>query len=193
MKRFILFILIISILITSCTWSEDSRFLSKVEKNYEKYNGYKCKANIKMVTGDKESVYVIEETFKKPSKYKLEILQPKESKGIIILNTDDKVTVKHPSINQFISVVTIKSLNSQLLIGDFFENISKVKALELEEIDGEEYLRFEISLQEKSKYRDTAKIWLKNKTYIPHKLNIFDEGGNIQVEITYEEFKFIKN
>lgn len=185
---------------TSCNFSynknityKDKRVLSKIEKSYEKYKGYKCKANIKIISGGTESMYLIEETYTKPNKYKLEILKPKESKGIIILNTNDKVFVEHPSINQSISLVTIKSLNKQMLIGGFYENISKTRTISSEEIDNEEYLTFEFKLEEKNKYRDSAKIWIKKKNYIPYKLNIFDDNGALQVEITYENFKFTKS
>lgn len=188
------------ILLTSCNFSynkkipyKDKRVLSKIEKTYEKYKGYKCRANIKIISGGKESIYLIEETYSKPSKYKLEILKPKESKGIIILNTNDKVFVEHPSINQSISLVTIKSLNKQMLIGGFFENISKTSNISTQEVNNEEYLIFDFKLEEKNKYRDSAKIWIKKKGYIPHKLNIFDESGSLQVEITYENFKFTRS
>ena len=188
------------VLLTSCNFSskekilyKDKRVLSKIEKTYEKYNGYKCKANIKIISGETESIYLIEETYNKPNKYKLEILKPKESKGIIILNTDDKVFVEHPSINQSISLITIKSLNKQMLIGGFYENISKSNTISTQEINNEEYLTFEFKLEEKNKYSDSAKIWIEKKNYTPYKLNIFDESGALQVEITYENFKFTKS
>lgn len=188
------------ILLTSCNFSynnkityKDKRVLSKIEKTYEKYKGYKCRANIKIISGGAESIYLIEETYSKPNKYKLEILKPKESKGIIILNTDDKVFVEHPSINQSISLVTIKSLNKQMLIGGFYENLSKTDKISIQEINNEEYLTFDFKLEEKNKYRDSARIWIRKKSYIPYKLNIFDENGSLQVEITYEDFKFTRS
>jgi outer membrane lipoprotein-sorting protein len=180
------------VLLTSCNWSKDRRVISKIERTYEKHKGYKCEANIRMFSGEKESIYLMEETYDKPNKYKLEILSPKESKGIIILNTDDKVFVEHPSINQSISLVTIKTINSQLLIGEFFEELSKVKLIDTQEIGKVDYLVFDFKLKDKNKYRDSARIWLKKKGYIPYKLNIYDEKGSVQVEITYEAFKFTK-
>lgn len=180
------------VLLTSCNWSGDKKIISKVERTYEKYKGYKCKANIKIFTGENETIYLIEETYNKPNQYKLEILKPKESKGIIILNTDDKVFVEHPSIDQSISLVTIKTINSQLLIVDFFEKLSKVKLINSQDIKKDEYLIFEFKLEEKNKYRDSARIWVNKKDYTPHKLNIFDEKGSVQVEISYEDFKFTK-
>lgn len=180
------------ILLTSCNWSKDSRSISKIKRTYEKHNGYKCQAEIRTLTGEKESVYLIEETYEKPNKYKLEILEPKKSKGMIILNTNEKISVEHPSIDQSINLVTIKSLNNQMLVGDFFQRISKAKLLSTDHINGDEYLVFQIKLEEKNKHRNTGKIWLKKKDSTPHKLNILDESGALRVEITYKKFKFIK-
>ena len=140
MKKLLLLVLITMVLLTSCNWSSDKKIISKVERTYEKHKGYKCKANIKIFTGENETIYLIEETYNKPNQYKLEILKPKESKGIIILNTDDKVFVEHPSIDQSISLVTIKTINSQLLIVDFFEKLSKVKLINSQDIKKDEYL-----------------------------------------------------
>lgn len=180
------------VLLTSCTWSKDSKVTSKIARTYEKYNGYKCQADIRTIMGEKESIYLIEEIYEKPNKYKLEILEPKKSKGIIILNTDDRISVEHPSIEQSVSIVTINSLNNQMLIGDFFERVSKAKLLNKDDINGEEHLVFEIKLEEKNKHRNSARIWLKKKDFTPHKLNILDDSGALKVEITYKKFKFIK-
>lgn len=192
MKKILLLILISMILLTSCTWSNDSRMISKIEKTYEKYNGYKCQASIRTIMGEKESEYLIEESYEKPNKYKLEILEPKKSKGIIILNMDNEISVDHPSIEESISLITISSLNNQMLIGDFYEKISQAKLTSTENIDDEEYLVFDIKLEEKNKFRDSAKVWLKKKDYTPVKLNILDDSGALKVEIEYKKFKFIR-
>lgn len=184
--------LIIILLLTSCTWAKDKRIISKIEKTYEKQKGYKCKANIRIISDNSESIYLIEETYSKPNKYKLEVISPKESKGIIILNTDDKIFVEHPSIDQSISLVTIKSINNQLLIKDFFERLSKAKYLTTEKINKVDYLVFEFKLDKKNKYRHSGKIWLKKKGYQPYRLIIYDDSEKIQVEINYENFKFSK-
>lgn len=200
MKKLLLFfVLIPMILLSSCKWSintnkwsKDSRTISKIEKNYEKYNGYKCQANIRTTTGRKEYVYLIEESYEKPNKYKLEILEPKKSKGIIILNINDEVSVDHPSIDESISLITINSLNNQMLIGDFYEKINKAKLINKEEIEGEEYLVFEIKLDEKNKHRNSARVWLRQKGYTPYKLSVLDNSGALKVEIIYNKFKFIR-
>lgn len=184
--------LIVSVLLTSCNWSKEEKLLSKIKNTYDEYKGYKCKANIKIYSGEEESTYLIEETYKSSNEYRLEILEPEESKGIIILNTDDKIYIEHPSIEQSISLIAVKSLNKQLVIGDFFEDIYKAKFVGTERIDEKEYLIFEFKLEEQNKYRDTAKIWLKKKGFVPYKLNIYDDSDKLIVEITYESFKFIK-
>jgi len=192
LKRILFLMLIITISLTSCIWSSDEKYLSKIEKAYDEYKGYKCRANIKIFSGEEETTYLIEETYTSSKEYKLEILEPKESKGIIILNTNDKIFIEHPSIEQSISLVAIKSLNKQLVIGDFFEDIYKASLIGTEEIDNTEYLVFEFELEEQNKYRDTAKIWIKKKGFTPYKLNIYDDSDKLIVEIIYESFKFLK-
>lgn len=200
LKRFFVFILLIMILLTGCNFNngenasnKDKKLLSKIEKTYETYNGYKCRANIKIISGDAISEYTIEETYNKSNDYRLEILSPEESEGIVILNTDGKIFVEHPSINQSISLTAIKSLNNQILVGDFLKNLGNIINISGEEIDGKEHIAFELNIDEKNRYRDLVKIWVRKKDFVPYKLNVLDYNGLLQMEITYEDFKFIKN
>lgn len=200
LKRFFIFMVAMMISLTGCnsnnkenTLNKDKKLLSKIEKTYENYTGYKCRANIQITSGDTISEYIIEESYNKFNDYRLEILSPKESKGIVILNTDDKIFVEHPSINESISLVAIKSLNNQMLVGDFLKNLDNIDNISTDEIDENEYIVFELNIDEKSKYRDLIKIWVRKKDYVPYKLNVLDQNGLLQMEITYEDFKFIKN
>lgn len=186
-------------LLTACSFSDDkditykeTKIISRISKGYDKYQGYECRANIKINSDDMETNYLIDEKYDKPGSYKMEILKPKESQGIIILNTNDKIFVEHPSINQHISLLSIKSLNKQLIIGEFFENLDNIDKFELETIDEIEYYVFTFELTEKNKYREFAKVWVTKKNHIPFRMQIMDENNSQQIEITYEKFKFIK-
>lgn len=199
LKKLLLFILVLTILLTSCSWTDggrihykDKRILSRIERTYGRYKGYKCKANINIISSEGNTMYVIEETYYKPDRYKLKILEPKESKGIIILNMDDKIFIEHPSINQSISLVTIKSINKQLLIGSFFEDLYRAKRLANEKINNTECLVFEYRFLDGNVFRESAKVWLNKKNLNPYKLEIFDSNGGLKLEITYDNFRFFK-
>ena len=79
-----------------------------------------------------------------------------------------------------------------MLIGDFYENMSQAKMLNSEKIDNKKYLVFEFDLKDTNKYRSYGRIWIDNRNYTPYKLNVYDEKGSIQVEITYDKFRFVK-
>jgi len=139
-----------------------------------------------------ESKYLIEEEYMGPDEYRLEILEPKESRGITIQYREDKIFIEHPSIEQSISLTTIKSLNDQLIIGDFFENISMATYEGTEKIDKTEYLLFSYDLGNKNRYRDSAQVWIKKKAFTPYKLNILDDNDKLIIEIIYDDFEFIE-
>lgn len=145
-----------------------------------------------MKINEVESKYLVEEEYISSAEYKLEILEPKESRGITIQYTDDKIFIEHPSIEQSISMAAIKSLNDQLTIGDFFENISNATLKGTEKIDSIEYLIFNYDLPNKNKYKDSAKVWIKKKGFTPYKLNILDDNDKLIIEIIYDDFKFLE-
>lgn len=192
MKRIIIFTLVILLLLPSCSWSKEKRIIENIEKTYKKYEGYTCLSEINMEINEVESKYLVEEEYISPVEYKLEILEPKESRGITIQYIEDKIFIEHPSIEQSISMAAIKSLNNQLTIGDFFENISKAILESTEKIDNVEYYKFNYGLPNKNRYKNSAKVWIKKKGFAPYKLNILDDNDKLIIEIIYDDFKFIE-
>lgn len=193
MKKFLIVLLILSILLTGCSGGSDKRTIKKLENTLDKYIGYESTIEIKILMNEKESNYKMKEEYIKNGIYKIEILEPKASKGITIEYEDEKVYINNASIKQSISLKSIKDLSKGLLIGEFFGDLGTIESIMEENIDKESYYIFNNNIKEKNKFNNSQEIWLKKKDFTPYVMNILDEEGNIKTIIKYKKFKFIKN
>ncbi len=187
-----MFITIFSLFLSSCSVNTEARIIKKLEKQLDKYSGYKTELKLKTIMNDKESQYKMKETYTLGNKYRLEILEPSESKGITIEYDGEKIYIQHASLKQSITLNSVKHFDQGLLIGKFFRNPDSVKHIDEEELDGEKYYVFRNKVTDKNKYSHEQIIWLKKKDFKPHLLKIIDSEGNPRAIIEYTNFSFTK-
>lgn len=178
---------------TACTKDDGSKILSKLEKTFDKYGGYTTDVQMKTIMDDKESIYKMKESYSDLEKYRLEIVEPEDSKGIIIEFDGDKIFLKHATIEQSISLSSVKTFNKGLLIGEFFKDLDSVDAIEVDEIDGESYYIFHNRVEDENIFTKMILIWLRRKDFKPHMLHILDGENNPRVIINYSNFEFTKD
>jgi len=189
---FILPILLMSLFLSSCRIKHDNNIFNEFQKTINNFENYQCISNITVKHDKGDTFYKIKETFVKPDKFKLEIIEPKESKGCIIICDGNKIFLKHPGIEQSVSLENIKTLDKELFVGYFFERLSLCEEPEIleEKIDEDEYIVFELDMTKKNSYRQTQKVWINQKNFTPYKLVILDDNGSINFEVIYEEFNY---
>ena len=193
MKK-VLLVLFFSVLllITSCGRPTDEKLLYEMQKTINDFKNYKCTSNIVVNSNKGKSEYVLIETFIKPDKIKLEIVEPKDSFGCIIIYDGSKIFLKHPSINQTITLENIKSIDRQFFLGQFFENLSLCEKPQIhsEKIGVEEYIIFNIDMPAQNQYRWSQSVWMNKKNFTPYKMVILDAEGKVNTEVIYEDFDY---
>lgn len=194
MKRLLLSItiILISVNIVSCNFHSEDRILKKLEKHLDKYTGYNTELQLKTIMDNNEEVYKMKESFTLGGKYRLEIIEPSDSHGIIIEYDGDKIYIQHATIKESIEINSIKKFDQGLLIGKFLRDRDNVKSIDEQEIDGEKYYVFHNKVEDKNKYNKEQIIWLKKKDFKPYMLNILDANNEPRVIIRYKDFDFIK-
>jgi len=192
-KKVLLVLLILTLLlITSCGRQTDEELFHEVQKTISNFNNYRCTSSIVVKSNKGETKYVFIETFIKPDKIKLEIVEPKDSFGCIIIYDGSKMFLKHPSINQTITLENIKSIDRQYFLGDFFQNLSLCENPQInrEKIGAEEYIIINIDMPAQNQYRCSQSVWINIKNFIPYKMNILDNEGIVNTEVIYEDFDY---
>ncbi len=190
MKRLFIFPIAIILLFSSCNFDTEANILKKLEKHLDKYTSYSTELKMKTIMDNKESQYKMKESYTLGNKYRLEILEPVESKGIIIQYDGNKIYIQNATIKQSISINSVKNFDQGLLIGKFFRNRDSIKSIIIEEINGTEYYVFHNKVEDKNKYNHEQLIYLKKKDFTPYMLKIIDGNENPRVIIEYMNFKY---
>lgn len=194
LKKLLLILIIIPILIfTSCNLSSEGRILNKLDKHLSKYTGYTTDLTIEISMDDEINIYKMRERNTLNNNYTLEILEPRDSKGITIEFDGEKVHIKHANIQQSITLNPVKKFDESLLIGRFFRNPQKLLNIKEEEVAGTKYYVFRNKINDNNKYSKEQVIYLNKKDFVPHMLNILDTNGEVRVSIRYINFKFTKD
>lgn len=193
MKRFLLLLIVLlSILLISCTSDKGTKTIEKLNKLYNENSGYETKLEMKIINKDKESIYKMQEKYTRDEIISLEILEPEESKGISIEYKDDKIILKHASIKQSITLKALKNFDKGVLLVNFFENLDTIEFIEEKELDGKDYFVIKFKPEESNKYNHQRLIYLTKKNLEPYLMEIMDENGDTRVTIKYEDFKYTK-
>jgi outer membrane lipoprotein-sorting protein len=193
LRRLLLSIIVFTLILTSCSFNSEDRILDKLEKHLDKYTGYKTELQMKTIMDDKENIYRMKESYTLGGKYRLEIIEPSESNGIIIEYDGDKIYIQHATIKESIELNSIKKFDQGLLIGRFLRKRDNIDYIEEKEIDNEKYYVFYNDVDEKNKYNTKQVIYLRKKDFKPYMLNILDSNNEPRVIIKYDNFEFTKD
>lgn len=196
MKRKFLVILLsifLILILTSCFKSENDKLMRKIEKAFENFEGYETETEINITMGDSKSYYRTKEKFSIDEDYKIEILEPKESKGITIEYIGEDIVINHTSIRQSLTLKNLKTFDKGYLIGEFIQNLNSIMSIKEEVIDDKELYVLQYIVKNQNKYNKEQIIYLNKKDFTPYMLNILDKDKIPRVIVKYEKFKYMKN
>lgn len=193
MKKFLLLLIVlISVLLVSCTSDKESRILEKIDKIYQENTGYETIIDMTIVNNEKETKYKMKEKYTHDNIISLEILEPSESKGITLEYKEDKIFLNHSSIGQSITLRAVKNFDKGILLVNFFDNLDKITSIQMEDLDDKEYYVLQYETEENNRYNHQRLIYLTKKNLDPFLMKIIDEDGNLRLIIKYEDFKYIR-
>lgn len=191
-KKFllVLFSILIILLLTSCIRSEDEKLTRKVNKAFENFQGYETETEINITMGQSKSYYKTKEKYSEDEDYKIEVLEPKESKGLTIEYLGDNIVINHLTISQSLTIKNLKTFDRGYLIGEFFQNLDSVKSIRQEKIDDKELYLLHYEIMNENKYNKEQIIYLNKKDFTPYMLNILDADKVPRVIVKYKKFKY---
>lgn len=193
LKRILISILILSVLLIACTGDIETKVMQNLGKILENSTGYEAEAEVKITMDDKESTYKLRERYINKDEIIIEILEPKESNGITIEYRGDKILLNNSSIDQSISLNTMKGINKGLLFGEIFEDRDLIESIKEEKVHDIDYYVIDYIPESENKYNHRKLIYLNKKDFQPYRMIILDENDEQRVLILYKDFKFNSN
>lgn len=190
MRKIVLTIFLLSIILAGCSFSEE-RTVKKIEKQFNKCEGYESLLDIEVIMDRNKSLYKMKEKHKKDGKTIVKIIYPDKNDEIILEYLEDKIIINNTIIEQSITLNDFKDLNKGFLVKDIVTDLKKLKFIEEKKIDDKKYFAFDYPIEDKNKYNHKKIILFDKKELIPFSLEILDSEGVTRTNIFYNNFKFL--
>lgn len=183
----------IVLLITGCSPKSEEELFYESQRMLNKIESYQCDVEITSIGNKGQQKYMMRQWFKKPDKYRLEVMYPDNLKGKITIFDGKKAWMYHPAIEQtWIMDGFFNSQEQNLFLGYFIENYvnSETAQIQRKKIDNAEYLVIVTEIPGNHAYFSKEWLWMDIETKKPILLQIFDRQDDLRIEVKYTEFEY---
>ncbi|WP_207707335.1 LolA family protein [Crassaminicella thermophila] len=185
--------ILLMLLIVGCSPKTEQDIFYEAQKKLNKMEGYSCQVEITSIGNKSPQKYIMKQWFKKPNKYKLELIYPENLKGKITISNGNRAWIYHPSIEQtWIMENFSNSKEQNMFLGYFLKNCLNSEKVDIctEELENQKYLVITTEIPGNHIYFHKEKLWLNQESMNPYLLQIFDMKGKLRIEVKYEKFKY---
>lgn len=179
--------------ITGCAPKTEQDLFYEVQKKLNKMESYSCQIEITSIGNKSPQKYIMKQWFKKPNKYKLEVMSPENLKGKITISNGKKAWIYHPSIEQIWEMDNFSNSEEEnMFLGYFLENCLKSEEVNtyIKNFENEKYLVMDTDIPGNHVYFHRQQIWINVNNMKPYLLEVFDNKGDKRIEVKYNEFKY---
>ncbi|QZY55765.1 LolA family protein [Crassaminicella profunda] len=192
-SRRIIWIILLIMFIVGCEPKTEQELFYKAQKKLNKMESYSCQVEI-ISTGNKNpEKHTMKQWFKKPNKYKLEVIGPKDSKGKMIIGNGNKAWIYHPGIEQtWMMEEFLNSEEQNMFLGYFIRNSLNSEQVKgsIEKLEKKEYIKIDTDIPGNHVYYHKERLWIDLDALEPYLLEVFDIKGEKRIEIKYSDFQY---
>lgn len=185
--------LLLTLMMTLCACSNRGMSADIYERIYEQYNqlnSYHSKIRMTVTSNKTTKTYVMNQYYKAPDRYKIEILEPEDIRGLVTVYSGSNVTTIYPEIQGKFTLMNFTPIDkSYIFISDFFETYYKSEQTAVFMVNKAESRQtvLEANIPGSNIYRFNQKMWIDNNTLRPLKMEIYDIKKKAVISITYDE------
>lgn len=152
---------------------------------------YEANVTVTFLKDKQPNEITMKQVAKVDGTYEMTFLTPEHMKDVKIICDGEKVTQYYPSIDKSVEQ-KMSIAQNEILLTSFAaryltnENIKKQEV----QLDGKKMITYEMPIEGNFRYLSKEKIWLEEKSLKPVQMVLYDEEGNITIEVIYNEFKY---
>lgn len=124
-------------------------------------------------------------------RYEWTVIEPEHLKDTKVSYDGQQITEYYPSVNKTLEVKGSTAQNEMLLthfVSRYLTN-ENIKEQEIQ-LNGKSVHTYEMPIEGDFKYLSKEKLWLDETSQLPLKMEIYDDTGNVTIEVIYKDFKF---
>lgn len=198
-KHVVLFILMITcFLLVSCNIIGKNKILRESVENiqnlFTNLQSYHAVVEVKVYSNRGHRDYVMEQWYKNNKGYRIDVLEPDETKGKSTVWIGNSGVDTLPQLGIQEKHTSEDSVESELLLTTFIKRYLQTEDISIS-VDGmriHTQTVYEVKNPSNHPYYTFQKLWIDNKTYIPKKLIIYNEDEKQQVVVVFKKFEYNK-
>jgi len=191
-KRFILmnFLLMIAFTFYGCSQSNKASFHS-AGNFFKELKQYESEVTVTFLKDKQPNEMKMKQVANMSGTYELTIIEPEQLKGTKVSYDGNQMTEYYPGLNKVVEVKG-SSVQNEILLTSFVSRYLTNENIKEQEVqlNGKTISTYEMLIEGNFKYLSKEKLWLDERSRLPLKMEIYDDVGNITIEVIYEDFKF---
>lgn len=182
------------VLITGCSNLTKEEVLVKTQEKLNNIKTYQCRVEVEVFGNKGSQLYEIRQSYKEGS-FRLESLSPTHLEGKVVIIKDNRAKIYHPNIKQSTIIDNFTQKREEcIFLGDFLtwnfqENMEVIETTEQDQ----DYIVLKKEIDQGNFYHNNQCLWIEKKTLLPRFIKIYDEEGNIRVEISIFDLEINKS
>jgi len=191
--RVIVLLCLCMLILWGCSPKSDEDLFYEAQKQLNKMESYYAQVEITSIGNKGPQQYIMKQWFKKPDKYKLEILSPENLKGKVTISDGSRAWIYNPEIDQTWMMQSFAHSEEQnMFLGYFLKNCLNSESVEVSSktMDGEDYLIITTDIPGNHVYYHKELLYIHIDTMKPYSLQVYDVKDQLRIEVKYIEFQY---
>ncbi len=193
MCKYTILILALVTMLCSCQYVKKSADIyDLIYEEYKFIKSYQSKITMKITSNKTIKEYKMNQYYKYPNKYRLDVIEPDEIKGLVTYYSGSGVSMVYPEVGGKFTLMDYTPVDkTYIFIPDFFSAYYKSEQTSVYTInmDKNRYTILKTSIAGLNMYRNSESLWIDNKTFLPAKLLVYDLKGNAVITVIFETIK----
>ena len=165
--------------------------LQKKGSFFNELKNYEADVKVTFLKDKQPNEIKMKQTANMDGSYEMVISEPEHLKGMKLSYDGKNVLEYIPSLNQTLEEKSNPAQN-EILLTSFVKRYLSNENIKKQEIqlNGKKMITYEMSIEGNFKYLAKEKIWLEEKNLVPEMMVLYNDEGDITIEVIYEKFKY---
>lgn len=185
-----IFFLVIAFTTYGCNFVAQAP-LQKKGNFFNELKSYEADVKVIFLKDKQPNEIKMKQTANMDGTYEMVILEPEHLKGMKLSYDGKNVLEYIPSLNQTLEEKSNPAQN-EILLTSFVKRYLSNENIKKQEIqqNGKKMITYEMPIEGNFKYLAKEKIWLEEKNLVPEMMVLYNDEGDITIEVIYEKFKY---
>lgn len=182
------FLLMMTLALSGCLNSQGA---SSVKDFFDDFKGYEAQVKVSLLKDSKPNVLRMKQKADLKGNYEYILEEPTHLKGLCVTYDGRHITQYHPATGQTVECEPSQA-RQEMLLTSFVERYQSSKEVKKDVVKqgGKTLVTIEMPIEGGFKYMAKEKLYLDEEKLLPIQMIIYDETGNITLQVDYESFKY---